>query len=379
MELASYIQQMKTSSYLAGCAVREEVPNMEAVDAAGFEGLLDTAGHHMLSAVVATALQAAGVNSTRVNEEVARGLWKTAQLEADWQRIRPQLEEAGIWYCPVKGAVVKDLYPSFGMRQMADYDVLFDASRSKDMRAIMEGLGFSCESFGRFHHDVYHKLPVSNFEMHRSLFTEGHGAELAHYYATVKDRLIKDADNNFGWHMSAEECYVYLLAHEYKHFASGGTGLRSVLDIYVYLRKYEASMNWDLIREQAGILGIADFEQQQRTFAQHLFGNAELTPDEENLFIYLATSGTYGTTAHSVANKLDKESNGIFGKLHYLATRVFLPMDAVKYGYPFFYRHKVLLPVLVVYRLGKSFSVSRKQVMREIKHVVRYRGKTKAD
>lgn len=379
MDRVAFLQRMTTVSYLAGCAVREEVPDVGGINLVDCDEIIYVARTNTLAAVTARALQSAGVSTPQITEEAARGMWVTSQLEADWQRIRSQLEEAGIWYCPVKGAVVKDLYPSFGMRQMADYDVLFDASRSKDMRAIMEGLGFSCESFGRFHHDVYHKLPVSNFEMHRSLFAEGHGAELAHYYATVKDRLIKDADNNFGWHMSAEECYVYLLAHEYKHFASGGTGLRSVLDIYVYLRKYEACMNWDLIREQAGILGIADFELQQRTFAQHLFGNAELTPDEENLFIYLATSGTYGTTAHSVANKLDKEGNGIFGKLHYLATRVFLPMDAVKNGYPFFYRHKVLLPVLVVYRLGKSVSVSRKQVMREIKHVVRYRGKTKAD
>lgn len=379
MDQAAYIKHLHTVSYLAGCAVRSETPDRKLVDAVDCDELLDAAGRHTMSAITAMALQAAGANTQRVTEESARGVWKAAQLETDWQLIRSAMEEAEIWYCPVKGAVVKDLYPSLGMRQMADYDVLFDATRSDDVRAIMERLGFSCESFGRFHHDVYHKLPVSNFEMHRTLFNEVHGTALARYYAAVKDRLVKDPDNGFGWHMSAEECYVYLLAHEYKHFASGGTGLRSVLDIYVYLRKYEAEMDWDLIHGMTSELGLEDFERQQRSFAKHLFSNEELSQDEEELFVYLATSGTYGTSTHGVENRMAKEGDGPLGKLHYLFKRVVLSMDSVKHSYPFFYRHKVLLPALVVYRLGRAVSIRRKQVSREIKQVMRYHGGAKAD
>ena len=38
---------------------------------------------------------------------------------------------------PLKGSVIKDLYPRMGMRQMSDNDILFDAERTKDVRTII--------------------------------------------------------------------------------------------------------------------------------------------------------------------------------------------------------------------------------------------------
>ena len=33
-----------------------------------------------------------------------------------------------------------------------------------------------------------------------------------------------------------------MIVHEYKHYSGGGTGLRSLLDTYVYLRKVPLDM-----------------------------------------------------------------------------------------------------------------------------------------
>lgn len=53
---------------------------------------------------------------------------------------------------------------------MADQDILYDSSRQNDVMNIMLGLGYSAESIGKSHHDVYHKPPIFNFEMHTALF-----------------------------------------------------------------------------------------------------------------------------------------------------------------------------------------------------------------
>ena len=49
----------------------------------------------------------------------------------------------------------------------------------------------------------------------------------------MKSRLIKDAGNNYGYHFSPEDFYMYMTAHEYKHYSSEGTLLRSLFDIFL--------------------------------------------------------------------------------------------------------------------------------------------------
>lgn len=91
---------------------------------------------------------------------------KRGLMDAEMRTVFAQLEEAGIWYVPLKGSVLKEYYPEYGMRQMADCDVLFDKSRAED----------------------------------------------------VKKRLIPDEGKKYGRHFSTEDFYVYVTAHAYKHY-----------------------------------------------------------------------------------------------------------------------------------------------------------------
>ena len=372
MDISAYLVKMRLVAYLAGCVVRGAVPEAARLDCADPDELLEAAETHTLAAIAAAGLEAAGLGSHGTAQESARGVWKATQLEADWQPVRAELEAAGIWYCPLKGAVVKDLYPAYGLRQMADYDVLFDAARSDDVRDIMVACGFSRVHFGTGAHDSYYKLPVSNFEMHRRLFAESCERAYANHFADIKERLLKDANNACGWHMGLEDFYLYLLAHEHKHYSGGGTGLRSPLDIYVYLRAYGDDMDWERVRATAAEIGLFEFEEQQRSFAQHLFDDVSLTADEEELFVYLATSGTYGTVGHRVENKLADMRGVSFPRLRYVRERLFPPLDeSYSAAYPFFGKHRWLLPAFWVYRLGKGMFRRRRVIAAELEAIAR--------
>ena len=126
---------------------------------------------------------------------------------------------------PLKGSLLKDLYPRYGMRQMSDNDILFDSSRAEDVRQIMESMGFTTKHFGHGNHDVYFKKPVSNFEMHTSIINRNN-ERMFEYYRNVKERLIKNDNDACGYHFSDEDFYIFMIAHEYKHYTGGGTGLR---------------------------------------------------------------------------------------------------------------------------------------------------------
>ena len=365
-------EKMRHVAYLAGCVVRGVAPDAARLADADPDGLLEAASRSSLSAICAAGLEAAGIKTHATQQKLASGILRATQFEADWQPVRAAMEAAGIWYCPLKGAVIKDCYPAYGLRQMADYDVLFDADRAADLRDIMVGMGFSSEHYGTSSHDVYHKLPVSNFEMHRRLFSPVGGLPFADYFADIKTRLIKDADNGFGWHMSLEDCYLYVLAHGYKHYSVCGTGLRSALDVYVYLHAFADDMDWDVVLGTAREIGLADFEERQRTFAEHLFEDVPLTPEEEELFFFMATSGTYGNPNNRVKNALARMKNKSFAKLRYVWDRLFPPLDdAYSAAYPFFGKHKWLLPVFYVYRLGHALRSRGRTVIAEFVAVIR--------
>lgn len=94
--------------------------------------------------------------------------------------------------------------------------------------------GYEVEVFEQGNHDVYEKEPVYNFEMHTSLYGAGHHNEWISYYDRIKDRL-RPKGNRSEYRFTDEDFYVYIMTHMFKHFDGSGTGIRSLLDQYVYL------------------------------------------------------------------------------------------------------------------------------------------------
>ena len=358
--------------YLVSCAVNEKKPDPEKVAAMDISNVYTASRQHMLTAAAGMALQKAGVSDARFAQEIAKAQRKTVLMDADRHKLSARLEEEGIWYLPLKGIILKDLYPEFGMRQMSDNDILVDASRMKDIRAIMESIGFTPERLGKGYHDIYFKPPVSNFEIHSTLFQPDRRDELYNYYRDVPDRLLGEGCEK---HMSDEDLYVYLAAHEYKHYTRGGTGLRSLADTFLYLQKVKPDM--DYVAAETEKLGISDFEQANRSLAVHLFGDEDLTAEDRKMLDYITESGTYGTVSHSVENKVNELGGGTKGKTRYLLRRMFPSMDTVRLYYPEFAKHPILLPFLPFLRMGKALTVKRHKMQQEIKTLFHHEKKRK--
>ena len=336
--------------YLVSCAVNETKPDPERAAGMDLDAVYSLANAHMLAAAAAPALEAAGVKDERFAGALKHSALKNAQMDMEMDALFAEMNAAGIWHMPLKGIVLQHLYPVYGMRQMSDHDILFDAGRADDVKSIMEGLGFSSEEFGTVHRDVYHKEPVSNFEMHRVLFSPDNDEKLYAYYQDVGKRLLGEG---FEKHLSPEDFYLYMTSHEYKHYSGAGTGLRSLLDTYVYLQK--TKLNMDYVTAEAEKMGIAAFEAANRSLAQRLFSGGELTQNDREMLEYILSSGVYGIWDHRVQNKLSDFGHG---KIHYVLKRFAEPFDRKSriyqvwsVEYPFFYKYKVLLPCLMVYRV----------------------------
>lgn len=356
--------------YLCGCAVNGITPEAERISKMDLAALYREADRHMLTAVVAYALEMAGVHDAAFEQARMKSIRKTAIMDDEQSKVLARLEEAGIWYMPLKGAVLKNLYPAYGIRQMSDRDILIDAERAEEVREIMESLGFEASEYGKGNHDCYIKRPVSNFEMHRSLFNAMQKDALIKYYADVKVRLVKDKDNYYGWQFSPEDFYVFMIAHEYKHYFGRGTGLRSLLDTYVYLNNVK--LNKDYVVTETEKLGIAEFEKANRDLAKRLFcGNNQIDINEKMLE-YVVSSGVYGTFKNSVNNQLTDK-----GRMGYFLSRLTLPYPVMLEHYPVLNKAPVLYPLCWIHRLLYGFFFKNKKFMHQLKAGLTWKEPTK--
>ena len=367
-----YKQNAYYLMYLIRCVLNNKIPAKEKIDKINLSDLLTVAKEHSLSAIAAYALESAGIYDKDFEEEKFKAIRKNIILDTEREAVLAELEKAGIWYMPLKGSILKDLYPQTGMRQMCDVDILFDNNFTDDMLRIMDDLGYQKkkESFG---HDIeFSKEPVSCFEMHIQLFGFSNMDNMNQYYSDVKSILHKDENNDFGYHFSLEDFYIFLIAHSYKHFSGGGNGLRSLTDTYVYLTHYRNELDMKYIQQECEKLDIAEFEKQNRELALLLLGGKKLSQDESKLFDYYIFSGTYGNITNHVKNKL--ESDKTSAKIKYLFRRLLIPVSkknssyhAFANRYKWFYENRIRLPLLVPYRLGLALTKRRARMVAELK------------
>ena len=364
MEKAEFRRNAADMIYLTACAINNKKPKQERIDRLELPKLFEVSRKHFLTACVAYALESAGIKDNDFTQAKEKAIRKNILLDAERRTILRKLEAEKIWYMPLKGSLLHDWYPKLGMRQMADNDILFDSQKMSDVRDIFLDSGYICEHFGHGNHDVYFKEPVLNFEMHSSLFTPQHIGNLNDYFKDVKERLIPDEGSEYGYHFRDEDFYLFMMAHEYKHFSGGGTGVRSLVDTYIFLRKFKDSLDWDYLNAELDKLGIADFERNNRELAMKLLSMKQLTIEDKKHLDYFVMSETYGTLENSVNNRIVRDGGG--SKVKYLWYRIFPRIDTYRVYYPWAYNHKFLLPVAWGYRLIRALTTRRKKVSKEI-------------
>ena len=359
--------------YLLSCGANNRIPEQDYIKDLDMEHLFRLSRVHSLEALIGTTLKNAGVVLPKEwNECILKAIRKIMLFDAERAKLFSFMEQNAIWYLPLKGIVLKDYYPAIGMRQMSDNDILFDADFGDKVQKYMESQGYKSLSVGVGTHDVYEKEPVYNFELHRSLYTTMDWNNWEAYYRDIKKKLIRNSDTSYGYHFTDEDFYVYIVVHAYKHYVRSGTGLRTLLDFYMYLKEKEQKLDFSYIEKECEHLGIEEFELQSRKLCKKVFQKSDLkslnefedllTVEEKEMLLYYLSSGVYGTLERGVRNSMKQfaKSSGKKSKFAYLLMRIFPGTEA--FGrYPIICKHKWLLPIGWVLRFFEIvFSKSRR-------------------
>ena len=328
--------------------------------------------YHSLRAVFYQALVNTKVNIDKellpkIEQDYLLNVRKSLSFAEERKALFQYLNEQGIDYLPLKGIIIKDYYPDEFTREFADNDILFDEKKDKLVKEFFVERDYEIEVFRKSNHDVYQKKPFFNFEMHRALFGEtGDNGKIIKYFNNYLTKApIRENKEHY---LSDEDFYIYFTAHSYKHYHNSGCGIRTLIDYYLYLKKTD--LDFDYINKELKKLDLVDFSNQIRSISTKVFDGEPLNDEEEQVLLYIASSGTYGTLEHSVAKGV--KSKGKFG---YFMSRVFPPYLFYKYAYRWAYRCPILIPIAWTMRFFRIIFTNPKKATNELKTIQKYKDK----
>lgn len=348
-----FSQTQEDLLYLLAHYLQKKPICQEKIAQMNLEKLYSFSKFHSLSAMVAMILEDSIDLPQDFQESKNQAIRRELLFDHERQKITRWLSQEGIWYMELKGIHLKKYYPKLGMRVMSDNDILFDETFEKEVREFFKKEGY--EFIYEINVDAYMKKPIFHFEMHRTLIDpliSSLDKIGKNYYKDIKERLIQDQDNPFAYRFCLEDFYLYQLIHDYKHYSESGTGIRSLVDLFLLLEAEQNKMDWTYIRQELEKIGLTNFEEQHRSLAFKLFGSEtvplkDLTEEEMRVLSYMLSSGTYGLKDNQIINQLENHSGN---SLTYWKEQFFPPVERLRLVFPILQKHPYLLPFIYIYR-----------------------------
>ena len=324
--------------------------------------LLEAGQKHDLAHLMGYALFQEGLSDlyTPFAEDHMLALFRHEGLAFEKERVCDLLSGAEIPHIPLKGAVLRDYYPEPWMRTSCDVDVLVRAEDFDRAVVCMEQNGY--EANFRTTHDVsFYSEGGIHIELHFTLIEHTLVTQTHALLASVWDYALPVEGKDYTMALRDDFFYFYHVAHMAKHFAAGGCGIRSFLDLHI-LETLPHDEEARAAMIEAG--GIAAFHKTAVGLCRRWFGGAYT----EDSFLDLAEhfvlyGGTYGSKLNYVA--LNQGKHG--GRFGYLLYRAFPPYRQMVKIYPFLKKCPPLLPFLWIARwFSHLFRGGAKRALREV-------------
>lgn len=268
----------------------------------------------------------------------------------DIEALFSAFEKNGIDYMPLKGTLLKTMYPKSEMRTMGDADILIRLEQYEKIKPIMVSLGYTevLES----NHEFVWRNQTTMIELHKRLIPSynkdyyayfGDGWRLGHPVSEGSTRYV----------MTAEDELIYLFTHFAKHYRDAGIGIKHLTDFWVF-HQHHTFLDKAYLAAELKKLQLWDFYQNtMRTLAVWFDGEVS---DEITDFMTqsIFNSGVYGTyEAHILSSALKTtKTTGAAKKtrLQKIWSLIFMPYKKMCDRYPILVKIPILLPIMWVIR-----------------------------
>lgn len=282
----------------------------------------------------------------RLKSATFTAVQRYVQLDYELKRICDTLERAQIPFIPLKGAVVRQFYPEPWMRTSCDIDILIhEEDLERAAEALVKDLSYTTDHKKKYH-DMWFFAPTGvHLELHFSIL------ETMENIDRLLGRVWEFAvpETQYRYRLTNDFLAFHLMAHMSYHFTGGGSGIRSLLDMFL-LRRQNAYDETQL-RKFLAQCELEKFYDAVLDLIATWFEGKEGTPLTEKMGQFLLDGGTYGTRKQRILIKQQRKG----GKLKYLLNRVFLPYGELKFRYRVLEKCPILYPVMLVCRWVELF------------------------
>lgn len=302
---------------------------------------------------------------------------REARFELAGQQVYAELEKAKIPFVPLKGVVVKNLYPNPSLRTFTDVDI-FIGDKGEEVKTLMLSLGYEWRFEDNV--DAYTKKPSLHFEMHRELFMDDKSFKW--YFDEPFNRAVLSSGKEYQSEFSNEDMFIYILAHMYKHFTYGGCGLRMFMDLYVMTKR--CGLDFGYIRSELEKIGLDGFLDTTLNVNAFLFDGAETTEDLLDIADYIFNNGTFGTEENKhmlylVQDTEDIANENSKSKIRYFAERWQLTWPKMKEQFPILRKLPFLLPFFYIFKLFRAVFINRGTIKDEVGDIKQLNGGEEAE
>lgn len=286
------------------------------------------------------------------------------KLELD--KLLNSFEKNQIKNIVLKGFELKKLYPKSDMRFMSDIDILISKKDAKKVSLILNGLGYKTIHYGNGKDDVYFKEPIMNIEIHNLLFDPVY-KKYNSFFKPLEDMKNILSKTKYQYNFSDEDFFLFLFVHSIKHYLNSGIGVRVTMDIYLYLKAKEKTLNWEYINDSLKKLELLEFFKVFNHFTKTWFEDEEESEIDIEIGKYIFNSGTYGNDKNNRLNSLFsvKENNIEKSKMKSIFSLLFPSLEVMQVSYPTLKKFPFLLPFFFVIR-GLKIILFRRDRLNQI-------------
>ena len=300
-------------------------------------------------------------------EDYKLNVLREARFELAGQQVFDAFEKAGIDFLPLKGALLKNLYPNPALRTFTDIDIYVGDKIGEAEKVLFE-LGYE-KTGAEDHNDVsYTKKPSIHIELHRDLFPDDYDFE-GYFDEPFKHTELKDGYGHFHVYRT-DDFFIHVLCHLYKHFTFGGCGLRQYLDIYVMTKKL--GLDLEYISSELESFGMSGFLETTLTLNRFFFDGEKPTEETVEIADFVLNNTTFGSADIRLVLDYDKghgEKRSMWGNIMYFADRWQLKYSQMKLRYRFLKYLPFLLPFCWIHRFFAALLFRRNVIKSSVNDV----------
>jgi len=268
----------------------------------------------------------------------------------------------------LKGSNLKHMYPKTYMRAMGDIDVLILEKDLNKVNTLFKSLNIKLTSKSISHH-VYETLDNVNLEIHPRLYTD-----INKYNEFLKDPFkYSSKENELTYKFNTSYELTYLIFHLEKHIKAGGIGLRSVLDIGIFIKNN--SFDEELLEHFIKLNDMESFFKSIVYLNYYLFDlkvNLNIMKDFKmdnkllnDLTKHITIAGIHGTGRdhNPFESRVISDSDS---KFKFLMKRLFPSYKEMTGFYPILKKLPILLPVMYIIRFISVVFINFKTNLRKL-------------